>query len=137
MDKLTEAINMVIVNGQKSSILKIIKNVQLKIMDALVLINIHIVDLIKEELLIESNWFFKYKADQYKKDKNIEIISIASDSDNESTLTLSKKAINWLHQAAYFKKYNRNPDEAVWKWLKIENKEQIDEEVQIKNNLIE
>ncbi len=63
MDKLTEAINMVIVNGQKSSILKIIKNVQLKIMDALVLINIHIVDLIKEELLIESNWFFKYKAD--------------------------------------------------------------------------
>ena len=63
MDKLTEAINMGIVNGQKSSILKIIKNVQLKIMDALVLINIHIVDLIKEELLIESNWFFKYKAD--------------------------------------------------------------------------
>jgi len=32
-------------------------------MDVLVPINIHIVDLIKEELLIGSNWFSKYKAD--------------------------------------------------------------------------
>ncbi len=32
-------------------------------MDALVLINIHIVDLIKEKLLMGSNWFFKYKVD--------------------------------------------------------------------------
>ncbi len=38
------------------------KNTQLKIMDALVPINIHIVDSTKEELLIGSNWFAKYKA---------------------------------------------------------------------------
>jgi len=54
---------MVTVNGQKSPTLEIVKNVQLKIMDALVLINIHVVDSTKEELLIGLNWFFKYKAD--------------------------------------------------------------------------
>ena len=32
-------------------------------MDALVPINIYIVDSTKEELLIGSNWFSKYKAD--------------------------------------------------------------------------
>ncbi len=32
-------------------------------MDALVPINIHIMDSTKEELLIGSNWFSKYKAD--------------------------------------------------------------------------
>ncbi len=58
-----EATNMVTVNGQKSLTLGIVKNVQLKIMDALVPINIHIIDSIKEELLIGSNWFSKYKAD--------------------------------------------------------------------------
>jgi len=46
---------MVIVNGQKSPTLGIIENAQLKIMDALVLINIHIIDSTKEELLIGSN----------------------------------------------------------------------------------
>jgi len=53
--KLTEIINMITVNGQKSLILGIVKNVQLKIMDALVLINIYIVDSTKEKLLIGSN----------------------------------------------------------------------------------
>src|SRR6266540_179117 len=61
--KLTEATNMVTVNGQKSLTLGIVENVQLKIMDAIVPINIHIVDSTKEELLIRSNWFSKYKAD--------------------------------------------------------------------------
>src|SRR6266542_4696694 len=61
--KPTEATNMVTVNGQKSLTLGIVENAQLKIMDALVPINIHIVDSTKEELLIGSNWFFKYKAD--------------------------------------------------------------------------
>ena len=61
--KLTEATNMVTVNGQKSPTLGIVENVQLKIMDALVPINIHIMDSTKEELLIGSNWFSKYKAD--------------------------------------------------------------------------
>ena len=46
---------MVTVNGQKSLTLGIVENAQLKIMDALVPINIHIVDLTKEELLIGSN----------------------------------------------------------------------------------
>ncbi len=55
--------NMIMVNGQKSLTLGIVENAQLKIMDALVSINIHIVDSIKEELLIGSNWFFKYKVD--------------------------------------------------------------------------
>ncbi len=54
---------MVTINGQKSSTLGIVENAQLKIMDALVPINIYIVDSIKEELLIGSNWFSKYKAD--------------------------------------------------------------------------
>ncbi len=54
---------MVTVNGQKSLTLGIVENAQLKIIDALVPINIHIVDSTKEELLIGSNWFSKYKAD--------------------------------------------------------------------------
>ncbi len=61
--KPTEATNMITVNSQKSLTLGIIKNTQLKIMDALVPINIYIVDSTKEELLIGSNWFSKYKAD--------------------------------------------------------------------------
>jgi len=61
--KLTETTNMVTVNGQKSLTLGIVKNAQLKIMDVLVPINIHIVDSTKEKLLIGSNWFSKYKAD--------------------------------------------------------------------------
>ena len=54
---------MITVNGQKNPTLRIVENVQLKIMDALVLINIHIVDSTKEKLLIGLNWFSKYKAD--------------------------------------------------------------------------
>ncbi len=54
---------MVTVNSQKSPTLGIVENTQIKIMDALVSINIHIVDSTKEELLIGSNWFSKYKAD--------------------------------------------------------------------------
>ena len=54
---------MIIVNGKKSPTLGIVENAQLKIIDALVPINIYIVDSTKEELLIGSNWFFKYKAD--------------------------------------------------------------------------
>ncbi len=54
--------NMITVNSQKSLTLGIVENVQFKIMDALVSINIYIVDSTKEELLIRLNWFFKYKA---------------------------------------------------------------------------
>ncbi len=54
---------MVIINGEKSPTLGIVENVQLKIIDVLVPINLYIVDSIKEELLIGSNWFSKYKTD--------------------------------------------------------------------------
>ncbi len=54
---------MITVNGQKSLTLGIVENVQLKIMDILVPINIHIVNSTKEKLLIGSNWFSKYKVD--------------------------------------------------------------------------
>src|SRR6266496_2570555 len=50
--KPTEATNMITVNGQKSPTLGIVENAQLKIMDALVSINIYVVDSTKEELLI-------------------------------------------------------------------------------------
>ncbi len=53
---------MIIVNSQKSLILGIVENVQLKIIDVLISINIYIIDLIKEELLIGLNQFFRYKA---------------------------------------------------------------------------
>ncbi len=53
--KLVEATKIVTINGQKSPTLGIVENVQLKIMDALVPINIHIIDSTKEELLIGSN----------------------------------------------------------------------------------
>src|SRR6266511_5109301 len=111
---------MVTIDGQKSPILGIVENAQLKIIDALVPINLYIIDSIKEELLIGSNWFSKYKADLilienklkfkaqgrkfkvkiinttssnakvqwYKEDEDIEIITVTSDLDNKSTLTL-------------------------------------------------
>src|SRR6266540_292609 len=53
--KPIETTNMVTVNGQKSPTLGIVENAQLKIIDALVSINIHIVNSTKEELLIGSN----------------------------------------------------------------------------------
>ncbi len=43
------------INGQKSLTLGIVENTQFKIIDALVSINIYIVDSTKEKLLIESN----------------------------------------------------------------------------------
>ncbi len=46
---------MMTINGQKSLTLGIVENAQFKIMDALVPINLHIIDSTKEELLIGSN----------------------------------------------------------------------------------
>ncbi len=54
---------MMTVDDQKNPILGIVENAQLKIMDVLVPINLHIIDSTKEELLIGLNWFSKYKAD--------------------------------------------------------------------------
>ena len=53
---------MIIINGQKSSAIGIIENANLRIMNAQVLINIHIIDSNKEKLLIGSNQIAKYKA---------------------------------------------------------------------------
>src|SRR6266540_2223871 len=157
---------MVTINGQKSLTLGVVENAQLKIMDALVLINLHIVDSTKEELLIRSNWFSKYKADliltenklkfeaqkrkfevkiinttssnakiqRYKEDEDIEVITVASDSDNKSTLTLPEKAIDWLHRAAYFVEHNKTSEETVKEWLEIENEGPIDEKIWIVDN---
>ena len=54
---------MITINDQKNPAIGIIKNANLRILDAQVLINIYIVDSNKEELLIGSNQFAKYKAD--------------------------------------------------------------------------
>ncbi len=53
--KLTETTNMVTIDGQKSLALGIVENAQLKIMNALIPINLYIVESTKEELLIGSN----------------------------------------------------------------------------------
>src|SRR6266540_1993325 len=53
--KLIETTNMVTINDEKSPTLGIVENAQLKIMDALVPINLHIIDSTKEEFLIGSN----------------------------------------------------------------------------------
>ena len=135
-------------------------------MDTLVSINIHIVDSTKEELLIGSNQFSKYKADlilsenklkfevyerkfkvkiinttssntkvqQYKEDENIEVILVASNLNNESTLILPEKAIKWLYRIAYFVEHNKSPDEAVREQLEIENEGSINVNNQIEDN---
>jgi len=61
--KLEKELNMVIIDGKKSPSIGIVENAGLKILDVKVSINIHIVDSTKEELLLGSNWFAKYKAD--------------------------------------------------------------------------
>jgi len=61
--KLKDNLQIVTINEQKSLAVRIMENANLKILDAQVSINIHIVDLNKEKLLIGSNWIAKYKAD--------------------------------------------------------------------------
>ena len=61
--KLEKELNMVTIDGKKSPSIGIVENAGLKILDVKVPINIHIVDSIKKELLLGSNWFAKYKAD--------------------------------------------------------------------------
>ena len=55
--------NIVTIDGKKSQSIEIVENAGLKILDVKVPVNIHIVDSTKEELLLGSNWFAKYKAD--------------------------------------------------------------------------
>jgi len=62
-EKPKNDLQMVIINGQKSLMVGIMENANFRILDTQVLINIHIIDSNKEELLIGSNWIAKYKAD--------------------------------------------------------------------------
>ncbi len=82
-------------------------------MNALVPINIYIVDLTKEELLIGSNWFFKYKADliitkeklkfqTQRKKFEVKIINITSSNAKIQWYKEDKdikiiSVANWLH----------------------------------------
>ncbi len=144
---------MVIVNSQKSLTLGIVENVPLKIMDVLVPINIHIVDSTKEELLIGSNWFSKYKADLIlTKNKlkfeaqgrkfEVKIINTTSSNakvqwykkDEDIEVILSEKAIDWLHRAAYFVEHGKSLNEVVREWLEIKNEELINKEILIEDN---
>ncbi len=145
--KLDKELNMVTIDGKKSPSIGIVENAGLKILDVKVPINIHIVDSTKEELLLGSNWFAKYKADLilsenllkfqaegkkfqvkivntpakgpmmnwYKKDEDIEVISVGSDSGKESVL--SEQAANWLNRVTNFREENWLTDEAVEEWL--------------------
>src|SRR6266498_2077738 len=125
---------MITIDGKKSPSIGIVENARLKILDIRVPINIHIVDSTKEELLLGSNWFAKYKAEGkkfqvkivntpakgpmmnwYKEDKDIKVISIGSDSRKESVL--SEQAANWLNRVTNFREENWSTDEAVEEWL--------------------
>ncbi len=90
----------------------------------------------KFEVKIINTTSSNVKVQWYKEDEDIEVITVASDSDNKSTLTLPEKAIDWIHRVAYFVKYNKIPDEAVREWLEIENEGSIDEEIWIEDNPI-
>ncbi len=51
----------------------------------------------------------------YKEDKDIEVISIGSDSDKGSVL--SEQTANWLNRVTNFREENWSTDEAVEEWL--------------------
>src|SRR6266540_4605019 len=138
--KPEKELNMVTIDGKKSPSIGVVENARLKILDVKVPINIHIMDSIKEELLLGLNWFAKYKADLilsenllkfqaegkkfqvkivntlaksptmnwYKEDKDIEVISIGSDSDKGSVL--SEQTANWLNRVTNFREENWSTD---------------------------
>ncbi len=145
--KPEKELNMVIIDRKKSSSIGIVENAGLKILDVRVPINIYIMNSTKEELLLESNWFAKYKADLilsenllkfqaegkkfqvkiintptksltinwYKKDEDIEVISVGSDSDKGSVI--SEQAEDWLNRVTNFRRENWPTEEAVEEWL--------------------
>ena len=112
-----------------------------------VLINIHIMDSTKEELLLGSNWFAKYKADLILSEnllkfqaegkkfqekivnapakgpmmnwyKEDEDIEVISvGSDSGKESVLSEQAANWLNWVTNFREENWSTDEVVEEWL--------------------
>ncbi len=138
---------MVIIDGKKSSSIRIVENAGLKIQDVRVLINIHIVDSTKKELLLGSNQFAKYKADLILSENllkfqaegkkfQVKIINtptkkptinwykededievISVGSDSDKESVLSEQAANWLNKVTNFREENWSTSEAVEEWL--------------------
>ena len=151
---------MVTIDGKKSPSIGIVENAGLRIMDVKVSINIHIVDSTKEELLLGSNWFAKYKADlilsenllkfqaegkkfQVKivntptKSPNInwykeEGSDIVSLDDSDSGSVLSEQAISWLNKVSEFRDNDVSAQEAVDEWI-----EAMEETNKVKISLVE
>ena len=145
--KSEKKLNMVIIDGKRSLSIKVVENTGLKILDIKVLINIHIVDLTKEELLLGSNWFVKYKADLILSENllkfqaegkkfQVKIVNtpakgpmmnwykededteiISIGSDSDKESVLSEQAANWLNRVTNFREENWSTDEAVEEWL--------------------
>ncbi len=127
---------MVMIDGKKSLSIGIVENAGLKILDVKVPINIHIVDSTKEELLLGSNWFAKYKADLILSEnllkfqaeskkfqvkivntltksptmnwyKEDEVIEvILIGSDSDKGSVLSEQITNWLNRVTNFREEN-------------------------------
>ena len=138
---------MVIIDGKKSPSIRVVENVGLKILNVRVPINIHIMDSTKEELLLGSNWFVKYKADLIlsenllkfqaeSKKFQVKIVNtltksptmnwykededteiISIGSDSGKESVLSEQAANWLNRVTNFREENWSTDEAVEEWL--------------------
>ncbi len=51
----------------------------------------------KFEVKIINTTLSNAKVQWYKEDEDVKVITVTSDSDNESTLTLPEKTIDWLH----------------------------------------
>ncbi len=145
--KPEKELNMVMIDGKKSPSIEIVENVGLKILDVKVPINIHIVDSIKEELLLGSNWFAKYKADLILSENllkfqaegkkfQVKIVNtsakgltinwykededtevISIGSDSEKESVLSEQAADWLNRVTNFREKNWSTEEAVEEWL--------------------
>ncbi len=147
--KLEKELNMVTIDGKKSPSIGIVENAGLKILDIKVPINIHIVDSIKKELLLGSNWFAKYKADLILSENllkfqaegkkfQVKIVNtpakgpmmnwykededtevISIGSDSGKESVLSEQAANWLNRITNFREENWSTDEVVEEWLEV------------------
>src|SRR6266540_6051809 len=145
--KLDKELNMVTIDGKKSPSIGIVENAGLKILDIKVPINIHIVDSTKEELLLGSNWFAKYKADLILSENllkfqvegkkfQVKIINtpakglmmnwykededtevISVGNDSDKGSVLSEQVANWLNRVTNFREENWSTDEVVEEWL--------------------
>src|SRR6266542_1921284 len=138
---------MVTIDRKKSPSIGIVENVRLKILDVRVLINIHIVDSTKEELLLELNWFAKYKADLILSENllkfqaegkkfQVKIVNtsakspainwykededievISVGSDSDRGSVVSEQVADWLNRVTNFRRENWPTEEAVEEWL--------------------